>query len=108
MSYGFSKNLRILNSKEYKTIKRMGCKFVSSHFILLYCLSDKSTSRIGITVSSKFGNAVKRNKIKRLIREFFRINYKSLKYGNYVLIVKNKPLNANYLQLELCELFKRV
>jgi len=36
--------------------------------------SKNDASRLGITVTKKTGNAVERNRIKRLIREFFRKN----------------------------------
>ena len=52
----------------------MGCKLHTPHFILLRKKSGFPFSRLGLTVSRKVGNAVQRNSVKRLIREFYRNN----------------------------------
>lgn len=52
----------------------MGCKYHTPHFILLSMNNLADQSRLGMTVSRKVGNSVARNKVKRLVREFFRHN----------------------------------
>jgi ribonuclease P protein component len=47
-------------------------------------------SRIGITVTKKYGKAHKRNRMKRILREFFRLNKPLFGKGyDFLLIVKN-------------------
>jgi len=42
------------------------------HFVLIRRPAPGPTSRLGVTVSTRVGNAVVRNRVKRLVREVFR------------------------------------
>jgi len=55
-------------------------------------------TRLGLTVSRKAGNAVKRNRVKRLIREFFRLNDTCFPQGYDIVITAKK--DASYLDLQ--------
>jgi ribonuclease P protein component len=70
--YSFPKAARILKCPEFIRLSKSGTKIQNRHFIFLYSRSRREYSRIGITVSRKVGDAVVRNRIKRLVRENFR------------------------------------
>lgn len=70
----FTKELRILKRPRFQELYRQGATFHNRHFVANLLETELSTSRIGITVSKKVGDAVTRNRIKRIVREYFRKN----------------------------------
>jgi ribonuclease P protein component len=81
---------RIRKPSEYKELARKGTRFYSDHFILISLENKRKRSRLGITVSKKVGKAVTRNRIKRTIREYFRLNRKHLPGGLDINIIARK------------------
>ena len=67
----------------------------------LYCRKNgKNVNRLGITVSGKIGNAVVRNRIRRRLKEIYRLNEASLFPGyDLVLVARMKSRLAGYAEL---------
>ena len=65
--------LRIRRSREFGRVRREGKRLTTRHFIIYYLNTD-SEGRLGLTVSRKVGGAVQRNRVKRLVREFYRLH----------------------------------
>jgi ribonuclease P protein component len=72
--FGFTKSDRILKHSGYVRISNSGKALRDQFFILAVSQNSEKQSRLGITVSKRVGNAVVRNRLKRIIREIFRIN----------------------------------
>jgi ribonuclease P protein component len=68
----FPKSARLRKRPEFVSLSRTGRKVHSPNFIVISKRNERGESRLGITVSGKIGNALVRNRIKRLVREFFR------------------------------------
>ena len=78
MGQGFPKASRIRKRPEFKQLGEVGKRLVGRYFIIVYRSSERDQSRIGITVTKKIGNAVTRNRLKRVCREFFRTHQERL------------------------------
>jgi ribonuclease P protein component len=68
----FPAEARLRRRSEFLTIQRRGERVFGRRLIILWTKGATPRTRIGITVSKKVGNAVRRNQIKRWIREVFR------------------------------------
>ena len=69
-------------------------KYAANDVLVVYALRNynrKAAPKLGISVSAKNGGAVQRNRAKRVIREAFRILYKSLPPGYLFVIAGRKP-----------------
>ena len=74
MIFTFKKTDRIRKRPEFLGISKSGLKIQDAYFINYYSRGPFNRTRLGITVTRKVGRASKRNRIKRLVREFFRLN----------------------------------
>lgn len=72
--YQFKKSERLLKRTEFVNLSKNGQKLKNEHFIAAVGPGGSETTRLGITVTKKIGCAVIRNRIKRFIREYFRLN----------------------------------
>lgn len=71
-SEAFPKADRLRKRSEYLAVQNHGRPHHTRHFLVLVCTAATGRGRIGITVSSKVGIAVVRNRIKRWVREVVR------------------------------------
>ena len=89
-SFSFPKKERILNRKDFVNLNQLGKKFHTINFAVIFKENGLGITRLGITVSKKIGNSVKRNKVKRLIREFYRLHKAFFPQGYDIVIAAKK------------------
>ena len=69
--------------------------------LVLYARKNRTdTNRVGITVSKKLGHAVVRNRIRRRLREVYRLNEEKFLPGwDIVVVARTKALSSSFCQL---------
>ncbi len=83
---------RITGKVDFWKDRRRRKKFDTEHFILLLRKNDKDAQRLGLVVGRKVGGAVSRNRIKRLIREFFRLNKEKMPESSDLIVLAKENI----------------
>lgn len=96
------KKYRLIKREDFSKVYRFG-KSVANRQFVLYVMKRHDTEefRLGISVSKKVGNAVVRNRIKRLIKEIVRGNRSKIPEHYDLIIIARKPsVDMEYDQME--------
>jgi len=97
----YPKTARLRRRREYLRVQRSGKRFHTPSFVVVHQPGSTDAARLGVTVSSKVGNAVVRNRIKRRVRESFRIHRSQMATGiDLVVIAKQGAHDLSYHQIE--------
>lgn len=88
--FSFTKASRLLNSKSYKPVFDRGRKIGGRFLLLLYVENAINSPRLGVIVAKKrVRRAVGRNRIKRLVRESFRLHQHAIKSCDIVILARD-------------------
>ena len=95
----FPKSVRLRRRREFLQLQRQGQRRHSRSFVVIQTAGRARTSRLGVTVSSRVGNAVVRNRVKRLVRDIFRNRRLSLPaIADVVIIAKPDAAQISHAQ----------
>jgi ribonuclease P protein component len=83
----YPKSVRLRRRREFLALQRQGRRRHTPSFVVLQAPAAGGTSRLGVTVSARVGNAVVRNRIKRLVREIFRARRQALPAALDILVI---------------------
>lgn len=105
------KTVPIRKNFEFLKIYKRG-KFFVGKYIILYCVANNSNiNRLGITASKKVGKSVKRNRIRRLIKESYRLWEENVKDGyDCVFVARSQEVLPSFIEIkkEMKFLFKKL
>ncbi len=92
---------RLRKRRDFEYTYRKGRSIANAFLVLVYRRSKFSITRAGFTVSRKYGNAVKRNKIRRQLKEIYRKRIPYLKPGfDLIFIVRKNAYQIEFEKLE--------
>ena len=91
---------RIRKRTEFLTLQRVGRRRVGNRFVVITAPGRDGICRLGITASRRIGGAVIRNRVKRLVREFFRRYQERIATALDVLVIaRADAATATYVQV---------
>jgi ribonuclease P protein component len=85
----FPKRVRLLQAAEFERVFAVRNSAGNSSFGLFGAANELGYARLGMTVSRKVGNAVARNRWKRLLREAFRLSQSELPAFDFVCVARS-------------------
>ena len=86
-SASFPKHARLRKRDDFLRVQRVGRRHHTEHFVVLRAPGPGPTARVGITVSTRVGDAVVRNRVKRLVREIVRVLWRRLQPPDDVVVI---------------------
>lgn len=99
---------RLKKEKDFKTVFNKGKRIFSNHLTLIYFQAD--SLKVGYAVSKKHGGSVKRNRIKRILRESFR-SFSPILSKNFFFVfipkVSDDEFSLDLVKNEMEFLFKK-
>lgn len=90
-----------LKNREFQTVYENGVSFANRNLVMYVLPNHLTDNRIGISVSKKVGNSVVRHRVKRIIRESYRLNRDNVNNGlDIVVIARKEAKEKSYQELE--------
>jgi ribonuclease P protein component len=90
----FGKEAHLRSRREFLAVQERGRKLHAGAYLVLALPNGLGRARLGITVSSRVGNAVVRNRVKRWVREAFRAVATELPSMDVVVIARSSAPRA--------------
>ena len=100
--YSVRRRYRLRSRERFQEVRRKGRSVKDPLVILVYLRNDLPYSRFGFTASRRVGNAVQRNRARRLLRESIRLQLDHIEAGwDLVLIARPAILKQSFQQVDV-------
>jgi len=107
--FGFPKEMRLRKAADFERVFTYRCSVANDLLVVYVAKSSDRNTRLGLVVSRKCGNAVQRNRWKRLLREAFRLVHEQLPNELDLVVIPraSSPVKLKVLQDSLLSLAQR-
>ncbi|HHY83283.1 MAG TPA: ribonuclease P protein component [Clostridiales bacterium] len=96
-----NKKYRLRKKSDFQSTYKKGRSLGHPLLVMIYRKTNKSDIRVGFSITKKFGKAVKRNRIKRQLREIVRSQLNKLNPGyDIIFVVRKEAGEASFKDLE--------
>lgn len=86
---------------DFGLVYREGKSLANKYLVMYIRENELNKNRLGISVSKKVGNSVVRHRLKRLIKESYRLQEERFRCGiDIVIIARNSAKGKNYYDIE--------
>lgn len=101
-SFAFPRSSRLQLGRDFLRAKTQGERLASGCLIANWLLlPENSPTRLGVVTSRKLGNAVKRSRARRLLRETFRLHQHDFRQPvDLVLVARNSIVGKSFAEVE--------
>lgn len=91
----------VKKNHEFRRMYQKGRSSVNSYLVLYVRPNRRGYNRLGVTASTKLGKAVVRNRVKRRLREVWRLNDAQLKQGyDMILVARGRSIRGDFREVE--------
>lgn len=89
------------SNRSFRRLYSRGKSVVTPYFVVYVRKNKGPKSRLGVSASVKLGNAVRRNRVRRRLRELYRIHEEELRPGyDVILVARTRGIFAKFSKLE--------
>lgn len=82
------------NNRDFVNVYTSGRSYANKYLVIYTLKNASDRNRLGISVSKKVGNSVVRHRLKRLIKESYRLHEKMFNSGLDIVVIARKGSNA--------------
>ena len=91
----------LTRNNDFRRLYKRGKSLVDRNIVVYYAKNRLGANRVGFTVTTRLGHAVTRNRVRRRLREIYRLHETELCRGaELVVVARSRSVTAAYSDLE--------